>query len=88
MTIDSQNICFGLNPQLDQESFSTFLQLAGRPEFSAFLSKKLTEQEIHAFVDFFTGLLKRHLTEDEYHTLFLLDNDHCHPHPSKGKPAL
>lgn len=87
MTIDSQQICFGLNPQLDQQSFSLFLQLAGQPEFADFLSKKLPEEDILSFVDFFTRLLKRHLTEDEYHRLFLLDDKHSHPHPPEGHPA-
>ena len=83
MTLDSQQICFGLNQQLDQQSLSCFLQLAGRKEFADFLSQRLTEQEIHAFVDFFTGILKRTLTEEEYHRLFLLDEHH--PHHPQGK---
>lgn len=81
MTFDSNQICFGLNQQLDQQSLSCFLQLAGRQKFADLLSQRLSEQEIHAFVNFFTGLLKRNLSEEEYHRLFLQD-EHCHPqHP-------
>ncbi len=79
MTLDSQQICFGLSPQLDQQSLSCFLQLAGRQEFADFLSQRLSEQEIQAFVDFFTGILKRNLSEEEYHRLFLQDEHHHHP---------
>ncbi len=79
MPIDSLQICFGLNPQVDQQSFSSFLQLAGRPEFADLLSRRLSEQEILSFVSFFTGILKRNLSEEEYHRLFLQD-DHHHPH--------
>ncbi len=84
MPIDSQQICFGLNQQLDQQSLSAFLQLAGRPEFADFLSQRLSEDDIHAFVHFFTGLLKRNLSEEEYHHLFLQDDSphHSHTHPS------
>ncbi|MEK6201330.1 MAG: hypothetical protein N2A40_02765 [Desulfobulbaceae bacterium] len=84
MVLDSQQICFGLNQQLDQQSFSIFLQLAGRPEFADLLSQRLSEEEIHGFVDFFTALLKRTLSEEEYHRLFLQD-EHCHPHQPEGK---
>lgn len=84
MTLDSHQICFGLNQQLDQQSLSCFLQLAGRQEFADFLSQRLSEQEIHAFVNFFTGLLKRNLSEEEYHRLFLQD-EQCHPHHPQGK---
>jgi len=83
MTIDSQHICFGLNEQLDQQSFSCFLQLAGRREFADFLSKRLSEEEIHSFVNFFTGLLKRKLTQEEYHRLFLQE-EHSHHHSPEG----
>lgn len=79
MPIDSQQICFGLSHQLDQQSFSSFLQLAGRPEFADLLSQRLSEQEILSFVSFFTGILKNNLSEEEYHRLFLLD-EHHHPH--------
>jgi hypothetical protein len=84
MTIDSHQICFGLNQQLDQQSLSSFLQLAGRKEFADLLSQRLSEQDIHAFVDFITGILKRNLSEEEYHRLFLQD-EHCHPHPPEEK---
>lgn len=83
MNFDSHQICFGLNQQLDQQSFSCFLQLAGRQEFADVLSQRLSEQEIHSFVDFFTIILKRNLSEDEYHRLFLQDEHH--PHHSEGK---
>ncbi|MBA3006203.1 MAG: hypothetical protein KJ900_11660 [Proteobacteria bacterium] len=84
MTLESQQICFGLNPQLDQQSLSSFLQLAGRQEFADFLSQRLSEEEIHAFVDFFTGILKRNLSEEEYHRLFLQDEHHPHHPAEKG----
>ena len=83
MTLDSNQICFGLNQQLDQQSLSCFLQLAGRQEFADFLSQRLSEQEIHSFVNFFTGILKRNLSEEEYHRLFL--QDERHPHHPQGK---
>ncbi|MBW6519740.1 MAG: hypothetical protein K0A99_01845 [Desulfoarculaceae bacterium] len=83
MTLTPSQICFGLSEQLDQQSFSCFLQLAGRREFADILSRRLSEQEIHAFVDFFTGILKRNFSEEEYHRLFL-QYEHGHPHHPEG----
>ena len=82
MTLGSNQICFGLNQQLDQQSLSSFLQLAGRQEFADLLSQRLSEQDIHVFVNFFTDLLKRNLSEEEYHRLFLQD-EQWHPHHSQ-----
>jgi hypothetical protein len=74
MTIQPDQICFGLTSQLDKESFSCFLQLAGRREFSDVLADRLSSEEIGGFIDSFMILLRRHLSEDEYHRLFLQDN--------------
>ena len=73
MTIQPDQICFGLSSQLDKESFSCFLQLAGRREFADVLSERLSSEEIETFIDSFMVLLRRHLSEEEYHRLFLRD---------------
>jgi len=78
MTIQPDQICFGLTSQLDKESFSCFLQLAGRREFSDVLAGRLSSEEIEGFIDSFMVLLRRHLSEDEYHRLFLQDNGPHH----------
>jgi hypothetical protein len=78
MAIQPDQICFGLTSQLDKESFSCFLQLAGRREFADVLSDRLSSEEIGSFIDAFMVLLKRHLSEDEYHRLFLQDKTPHH----------
>lgn len=69
--ISPDQICFGLNRQLDQSSFSCFLQLAGRPEVAETLASRLSSEEIDEFVTLFTGFLKKHFSGNEYHALFL-----------------
>lgn len=71
-------ICFGLNQELDRQSFSCFLQLAGRPEFADLLAARLTSAEIEQHVDAFTGLLRKYLSKSEYHQVFLRDDTHQH----------
>ena len=71
-------ICFGLGQDLDRQSFSCFLQLAGRAEFADLLAARLTTEEIEEYVDSFTGLLRKHLSKNEYHKVFLGDDSHHH----------
>ncbi len=73
MKIDSTQLCFGLSEKHDQDSFSLILQLAGRKDFSDLLAARMSSSEIDTFMNQFTGLLKQHLTENEYHSEFLLN---------------
>ena len=73
MTIQPDQICFGLSSQLDRESLSCFLQLAGRREFADFFADRLSSAEIDTLVESFMVLMRRHLSEDDYHRLFLQD---------------
>lgn len=73
MAIQPDQICFGLSSQLDKESLSCFLQLAGRREFADFFASRLSSAEIDTLVESFMVLMRRHLSEDEYHRLFLQD---------------
>lgn len=82
MKIDPHQMCFGLNLELDRSSLTTFLQLAGRPDFAELLAGRLSSEEIQDVVHFFTGILKKNLSEDEYHRLFLLEQS-PHHHPEK-----
>lgn len=73
MTITPDKMCFGLTEDLDTESFSCFLQLAGEKKFAETLAKRLSSEEILQYVDNFTALLRKHISEEEYHSLFLKD---------------
>lgn len=83
MTIEPDKMCFGLDEKLDKESFACFLQLAGEKKFAEILSERVNSQEILNFVDSFTALLRKYLSEDEYHKLFLQDTFHHHPQSGK-----
>ncbi|HIQ37991.1 MAG TPA: hypothetical protein EYH36_08380 [Desulfocapsa sulfexigens] len=80
MDIDPHQMCFGLNLELDRESITCFLQLLGRPELARTLANRLSSEEIQEIVHYFTGVLKKNMSEDEYHELFLLEQS---PHPHK-----
>jgi replication fork clamp-binding protein CrfC len=71
-------ICFGLNRELDKKSLALFLRLFSREELLRALIPRLADEEISSLVDYLTGFLHRHLEEKEYHELFLGDYGHHH----------
>lgn len=79
MTPDASQICFGLSDELNQESLSIFLQLLGRSEFAEEFTSRLSSDDVLELVDHVMKLLKSHLSENEYHRLFLRDRNH-HEH--------
>ena len=78
MTLDPHKMCFGLTEDQDRESLAMFLQLSGRPEFANIFAKRLASEEILHLVDIFFDLMKKHLSKNEYHQLFLLEANHHH----------
>ncbi len=73
MAADPRQICFGLSLEQDQQSVALFLQLCGDRRFSEVLASRLSAEEIADLTDQIMFLLRRHLSEKEYHQLFLRD---------------
>lgn len=78
MKLDPSKICFGLTSELDTTSCAIYLQLLGRKDFAELLATRLSSEEIEMLTDMVAGLLRKHLSKQEYHKLFLLDDHHCH----------
>lgn len=78
MNPDPSKICFGLSEELDRSSFAHFLRLCGDEQFAEFFAERLTSEEILHLSDQFMVLFRKHLTESEYHELFLQDKNHNH----------
>ncbi len=74
---DPGAICFGLSPVLDRRSCAAYLQLLGQAELAQTLSARLSEQEIEELIGLTSGLMRKHLSTQEYHTLFL-GEEHTH----------
>ena len=64
-------MAFGLSRKEDERSLITFLQKFSDDKLMQMISKRLTDEEIEDLVDRLTGLLKKHLSEVEYHRYFL-----------------
>jgi len=74
----AHEILFGLNRDEDERSLAAFLQLFSREQLTSVLIPRLTEEEIDQTVQLLTGIMRNHLSENEYHALFLGDNNHRH----------
>ncbi len=64
---------FGLDRPTDEHALIYYLQKFSDDELIHTLVKRMSDQELLALFDHLGELLKRHLTEDEYHRLFLKD---------------
>ncbi|MBW1841949.1 MAG: cytoplasmic protein [Deltaproteobacteria bacterium] len=65
---------FGLDRETDEKTITYYLQKFSDDTLMAHLVKKLTDEELGAIFDLLTKLLRKHLTEPEYHTFFLKDD--------------
>lgn len=64
---------FGLDRQTDQATMQVYLQKFSDDALMARLLPRLSDEELAAMFDYVSGFLRRHLSEPEYHELFLKD---------------
>jgi hypothetical protein len=69
----SDNMVFGFDRLSDEKSLAVLLRKIARPEMLALLIPRLADQEIASVLDLFTGLMKAHLSRQEFHKFFLGD---------------
>lgn len=77
-SIKAYDILFGLNRNEDERSLAAFLKLFSKDQLTSTLIPRMTDAEINNTVDLLTTIMREHLSEKEYHTLFLGDSDHGH----------
>ena len=67
----AEAISFGFDRPTDEKSLALFLSCFADQKLLNTLLPRLEDNEILQVVDFITGLMQKHLGEDEYHKLFL-----------------
>jgi len=65
---------FGFNRETDEKTIIYYLQKFSDDAVIQTLVKRLKDQDLTEIFNLLTRLLKSHLSENEYHTLFLKDN--------------
>ena len=66
-------IGFGLDREVDQNTFICYLQKFSDDALMAQLIHRLSDEELSEIFNLISRLLKKHLNENEYHHLFLKD---------------
>ena len=69
----SHSIVFGFDRATDEKSLRLFLQRFTDKKVLNVLLPRLQDEDILVTVDFLTGIMQKHLTEKEYHRLFLAE---------------
>ena len=69
--IDAHQILIGLNREEDERSLTDFLQLFSKHRLTSVLIPRMTDEERDQTVETLTAILRNHLSEKEYHALFL-----------------
>ena len=64
-------VAFGLTKEIDEASFVVYLQKFSDDRLMEAIKHRLSDEEIQHAIDWMTSLLKKHLTHEEYHRLFL-----------------
>ena len=67
----TEAISFGFDRSTDEKSLALFLSCFADQQLLDTLLPRLADEEILQVVDFITGLMQKHLSEEEYHKLFL-----------------
>ena len=67
---------YGADRETDENTVIYYLQKFSDDEFMAVMAKRMTDEELLELFDLVNRLLKNHLTESEYHRLFLKEDHH------------
>ena len=65
---------YGFDRETDENTVTYYLQKFSDDRFMEMIIKRMTEEELLELFDLINRLLKTHLTQTEYHSLFLRDD--------------
>ena len=67
---------FGLNRETDENTVVYYLQKFSDDQCMEKMIKRLSDEDLEKMFEYISMLLKKHLSETEYHRLFLKDGTH------------
>ena len=65
----------GLDRETDEKTLTWYLQKFSDDEHMALIRKRMSEEDLKKLFDLLGGFLKKYLSEEEYHAVFLKDED-------------
>ena len=66
---------FGYDRKVDENTLIYYLQKFSDDEHSALILSRMSDSDMKDLFDLLGNLLKKYLTEEEYHTQFLKDDN-------------
>jgi len=66
---------FGLDRETDEKTLTWYLQKFSDDEHMALIKERMSEEDLKTLFDLLGRLLKKYLSEEEYHRVFLKDED-------------
>lgn len=69
---------FGMDKDTDQNTVIYYLQKFSDDALMKHLVRKMSQEELDEIFELINRILKNHLSEDEYHRLFLKEEHHHH----------
>jgi hypothetical protein len=66
---------FGLDRETDEGTLTWYLQKFSDDDHMALIRERMSEEDLKALFDLLGGLLKKYLSEQEYHRVFLKEED-------------
>ncbi|RJX28824.1 MAG: cytoplasmic protein [Desulfarculus sp.] len=77
---------FGLERASDEATVQVYLQKFGDDDCMQTILPRLSTEELGQIFDLISGLLRRHLSQEEYHAKFLKDPEPHGPQPEGELP--
>ena len=69
-------IAFGLDRKNDELAVKAYLQMFSDDDCSSVMTSRMSQEELTTLFDMISDLMRRHLSEQEYHNLFLKEEHH------------
>ncbi len=69
-------VAFGLSREVDEKSLMYYLQKFSDDDLVKILVPRLSDEEIDRLFALISELMRNHLSDTEYHRLFLKDENH------------
>lgn len=66
---------FGMDRETDESTVICYLQMFSDDRLMEMMRQRMSNEDLTAVFELLGGLLKRHLTEEEYHEYFLKDDE-------------
>ena len=65
---------FGFDRQTNENTLTYYLQKFSDDQLIAAIRGKMSDRDLEELFNLLAGLLKKHLSDEEYHTYFLKEN--------------